>query len=33
MMEKKVLLLVGAAIFVGLYFYGDKINKDSDFMK
>jgi len=32
-MDKKILLLVGAAVFVGLYFYGSKINKDSKFMK
>jgi hypothetical protein len=32
-MDKKILLLVAAALCVGLYFYGSQIKKDSDYVK
>lgn len=32
-MDKKVLLLVVAAVCVGLYFYGSQIKKDNEYLK
>ncbi len=32
-MDKKVLLLVVAAVCVGLYFYGSQIKKDNEYIK
>ena len=32
-MDKKVLLLVAAAVCVGIYFYGSQVKKDSEVMK
>jgi len=32
-MDKKILLLVAAAVCVGLYFYGSQIKKDSNYVK
>jgi hypothetical protein len=32
-MDKKVLLLVVAAVCVGLYFYGQQIKKDNEYLK
>jgi len=32
-MDKKVLLLVVAAACVGLYFYGQQIKKDNEYLK
>jgi hypothetical protein len=32
-MDKKVLLLVVAAVCVGLYFYGQQISKDNQYLK
>ena len=32
-MDKKVLLLVVAAVCVGLYFYGQQLKKDNEYLK
>ena len=32
-MDKKVLLLVVAAVCVGLYFYGQQLKKDNQYLK
>jgi len=32
-MDKKVLLLVVAAACVGLYFYGQRLKKDNEYLK
>jgi hypothetical protein len=32
-MDKKLLLLVVAAVCVGLYFYGQQIKKDNEYLK
>lgn len=32
-MDKKLLLLVVAAVCVGLYFYGKQIKKDNEYLK
>ena len=32
-MDKKVFLLVAAAVCVGLYFYGSQIKKDNEYLK
>ena len=32
-MDKQVLLLVVAAVCVGLYFYGSQIKKDNEYLK
>ena len=32
-MDKKVLLLVAAAVCVGLYFYGSQVKKENDYVK
>ena len=32
-MDKKVLLLVVAAVCVGLYFYGSQVKKDNEYLK
>jgi len=32
-MDKKVLLLVVAAVCVGLYFYGQHLKKDNEYLK
>ncbi|KLL03859.1 MAG: hypothetical protein MRERV_32c032 [Mycoplasmataceae bacterium RV_VA103A] len=32
-MDKKVILLVVAALCIGLYFYGQQIKKDNEYLK
>jgi hypothetical protein len=32
-MDKKIILLVVAAVCVGLYFYGQQIKKDNQYLK
>ena len=32
-MDKKIILLVVAAVCVGLYFYGSQIKKDNEYLK
>jgi hypothetical protein len=32
-MDKKIILLVVAAVCVGLYFYGQQIKKDNEYLK
>jgi len=33
MMDKKVILLIIAAVCIGLYFYGQQIKKDNEYLK
>ena len=32
-MDKKVILLIIAAVCIGLYFYGQQIKKDNEYLK